>query len=901
MSRLSTHTHSDSFGVGSIDRKRSTTLSQDETHTRINYMKIINEEFQSLQSDPEMKNKSLFDMIDYCELIYEDLTRLKNPDTRLRVFVKGYLIFSYFINSLIMMHFSGFDEFIKANEQDFILYLHLYNFYNGVDSYASPTFAIPLNKIKAWIAEYLESHDLLQFDIEELYDWLDDYIDYLKEKDAYEEEEHEIAKRVDVGNSISKSQDSHNLHNEMLKGYKAHGDHLNAQGSLAISEADSNGRIVNPESDSSDDGSIKDFIDRFPSVRITRLEKSDDNLRQAQKNLLQKVQIQGKKEQQHHQNHIPTKRPPVPSTAPPNLPILNKSFSYDTSALPYPIDNVKDKSVLPYPIDIDDEVQLLNSGYKKDDSRVFHHSSTSPSLSHPRLLNTNEHPRSESLETNNRPIHYKAQKSPSRYEIKDTSSPAYSSRIRTSNQNSNYDNSQISNVKRDFVNGQGHHHLENGNTQLHADSQRKRLELMRAFLICGLRNLGSSCYINLTIQLLFGLQDFKEIFFERKYRKFVEGLKSRALIENLEGRNPLLMSEAISGLLQSFRSHGGAAIAPTKFLRICNRLKPEFNIPNEQQDSQEFLLFLLERLHEELCHEVKQILPYEIEDYMTKWHINVTNNDKKEYQKWYESLVKSEGTSPVNDLFQGHLQSKLICRKCRYESITYSPFTILSLPIPGNHTNKVDLSDCLKYYIQDEILTGDNAWNCPKCNNDTSESEAPSSLDNHPVFTQKRGGLFSLGRRSKSPYKGKPKKTTRVEMSNLENSVSIKSLNFIKMPQVLFVHLARFSMFNLTDKLNTIIKYPLVLKFNNHSSGHEISYKMIGIVNHYGNLKSGHYTALVNKSTSSNNFDDMIYPCWCYFDDDSVRVNLNFSNINGIMSYEEHSSRDVYLLCYERI
>ena len=204
--------------------------------------------------------------------------------------------------------------------------------------------------------------------------------------------------------------------------------------------------------------------------------------------------------------------------------------------------------------------------------------------------------------------------------------------------------------------------------------------------------------------------------------------------------------------------------------------------------------------------------------------------NKDKYMEWCKSLHEHEGSSPIMDLFQGHLQNKLKCNKCGYESVSYSPFSILSLPIPNNYKNEVNLSDCLRYYIQDEVLSGENAWHCPKCNGEVQ------TLENHPVFENKRSGIFRLG--------GKKKHTkSQQTQNNSTNTISTKSINFVKLPTILFIHLSRFSMYNLTDKLDTMIKYPLLLKFNNQ--GPEIGYKLPGMINPFGNLKSGHYTSLV--------------------------------------------------------
>lgn len=389
---------------------------------------------------------------------------------------------------------------------------------------------------------------------------------------------------------------------------------------------------------------------------------------------------------------------------------------------------------------------------------------------------------------------------------------------------------------------------------------------MRDNGVCGLKNLGSSCYINLTIQVLVGVDRFNSLF----YRHANEWLTSRMRS---------LLAEAMVNLVATFNINGGSNIAPTKFLKVLARLKPDFNIPNEQQDAQELLLFLLDRLHEDLA--TKPVLSDV--DYIALWDIDVEPRDREEYLTWYRGLIKYQGESPVNDMCQGHVQSRLICNRCGHRSVSYSSFTILSLPIPHTNNNGVDLTDCLRYYTQDEVLSGENAWKCPKCDK-SLDATKESPMD--AVFQQKKG-MFRFSKRSKSPSK-----KTSTSPQPPATSITIKQLSFIKLPPVLFIHLSRFS-FNLTDKLDTDIAYPMRLQFNHHE--HEITYNLRGFINHYGTLKSGHYTSLVKKNTGVG-ADGHSRSVWCSFDDDHVGINVTHGD-----GHNKVHSRDVYVLCYERV
>lgn len=873
----------------------------DETHnasdTKVHYVRIISKEFRNLQLDENLKSKSIFDLIDYCELLYEKLSELINTEKGLTTYIKGYLIFNYFINSFIMMHFEGFDKFIESNEQDFIIYLNIFAFYNTDDIIRNDSYVVPLRSLRKWVLEYLSLKSLLKFDVNELYQWLFEYIDYLKNKDA-----------VDTPPPMSSSTtDLPEIEDTTL--------HLESM-------------------DEDNSSSLSEFKSKYPSLDNNSIEQPMKSLKY--------------KKYRPPPPPVPTSLPPIPaistsslpptsllpptpSQAPPPIPNHTSRLSSPKMA-PYP---VAKGEATPYPITNSSSDELYfgdqpnrNRSHANNESLTYKFETSDysrpptvvpvPTITRPPVPVPTPVHANGSIHSNS--VNYSLPANPKKFYA---STPIHSHQLvshhhQNGNTQHNYPHQHPQQIA--HYNGYGNgspanthqmapQPLYQQNPYQQVDKKSQKLYYMKEYSICGLKNFGSSCYINLTIQLLFGLAQLKALFTNLEYHKYINDPKYKNLMQLLQSsRDTLLLSEAISGLLRTFVTHGSSSIAPTKFLRIASSLKPDFNIPHEQQDAQEFLLFVLERLHEELSYKLltENIDLPSLEHYISKWNININAKDREEYLKWYQSLIKSEGKSPINDMFQGHLQNKLICNKCGFESINYSPFTILSLPIPKTVNGVVDLADCLRYYTQDEILSGDNAWNCPKCHKPEANETTGHALDNHPVFTPKRSGIFKLAKRSKSP----PKKPLAPPINMAKNtSISIKTLMFIKLPQILFIHLSRFSMYNLTDKLNTVIKYPLQLKFNNNSNNvyHEITYKLVGLINHYGNLKSGHYTSIINKSTVNQsatytNNDNIRQPYWCLFDDENVKLNIGHGYINADgMDCSDLHSRDVYVLCYERI
>ena len=69
-------------------------------------------------------------------------------------------------------------------------------------------------------------------------------------------------------------------------------------------------------------------------------------------------------------------------------------------------------------------------------------------------------------------------------------------------------------------------------------------------------------------------------------------------------------------------------------------------------------------------------------------------------------------------VFSGELQSTVKCKECRYESMVNEIFLDLSLEVSSNTIEK-----CINDFCREEILTGENRYNCPNCKKKTNASK----------------------------------------------------------------------------------------------------------------------------------------------------------------------------------
>jgi ubiquitin C-terminal hydrolase len=163
----------------------------------------------------------------------------------------------------------------------------------------------------------------------------------------------------------------------------------------------------------------------------------------------------------------------------------------------------------------------------------------------------------------------------------------------------------------------------------------------------GISNIGNSCYLNSAIQMMFNSEDFREITKQTIFEN---------IINNYDNSNKLNIFN------------------PSEIKTIVAKNNKMFANTN-QQDSYEFMIFLLDIIDKTLGNSMKNNL-------YDKFGLKTTSNIK--------------------------------CKMahCAHESDNISTELFLILPI----TNELDLSDSYRNYKSVGRLENDNAYFCEKCN-----------------------------------------------------------------------------------------------------------------------------------------------------------------------------------------
>ncbi|KFV66502.1 Ubiquitin carboxyl-terminal hydrolase 44, partial [Dryobates pubescens] len=410
--------------------------------------------------------------------------------------------------------------------------------------------------------------------------------------------------------------------------------------------------------------------------------------------------------------------------------------------------------------------------------------------------------------------------------------------------------------------------------------------------VTGLRNLGNTCYMNSILQVLSHLLIFRECFLKLDLNQTQELLatatngKTRASARHLPAAasaphgsgNPEKVKGSSSVRRPSFSSglSGGASksrnmelIQPrepsSKHISLCHELHTLFQVMwsgkwalvspfamlhsvwrlipafrgYAQQDAQEFLCELLDKVQQEL------------ETTGARYPALIPASQRK--------LIK-QVLNVVNNIFHGQLLSQVTCLACDNKSNTVEPFWDLSLEFPERyHCNGKEMSsqypclltEMLAKFTETEALEG-KIYACDQCN------------------TKRR------------KFSSKPVILTEAQ----------KQLMVCRLPQVLRLHLKRFrwSGRNHREKIGVHVSFEQRLNMEPYCCRESLKsllpdcfiYDLSAVVMHHGKgFGSGHYTA------------------YCYNSEAGFWVHCNDSKLN-MCTMEEVCNAQAYILFYSQ-
>lgn len=294
----------------------------------------------------------------------------------------------------------------------------------------------------------------------------------------------------------------------------------------------------------------------------------------------------------------------------------------------------------------------------------------------------------------------------------------------------------------------------------------------------GLSNLGNTCFLNSCMQALNHTYELNEYLDSSKY------------LEHLNKSIPdYVILEEWNNLRTTMWKQNGV-VSPNRFVffvqKLAKKKDRDLFTGFAQNDLPEFLLFIIDSMHNSISRKMKLSISGKVENNVDKLATECYKMLRTTYQREYSEIM---------ELFYGIYVSELTrLDGSKVLSICPEPYFLLDLEIPDKAKT---LYDCLDAFTKYEILEGQNAW-----------------------------------------YNEKTKKKEDVK----------KRITFWNFPKILIVTLKRFHIDG-SRKLQNLIEFPLEkLDLSKYVSGYKPKsyvYDLYAVCNHSGGTMGGHYTAHV--------------------------------------------------------
>ncbi len=293
----------------------------------------------------------------------------------------------------------------------------------------------------------------------------------------------------------------------------------------------------------------------------------------------------------------------------------------------------------------------------------------------------------------------------------------------------------------------------------------KKLEDVK-YGISKYNNTGITCYINSILAILQQTPIFADYILHASYK------------DKIKSTDSILFQ--LFNVLNLSHSYDNYNINPDTFRKVIS-LKNKMWGYNQQQDTQEFLSFLLNSIEEEIGEKVQFIPGRIINNNSMNNSMNITDNliNIMANNSW-QKFIKNE-FSIMKNLFGGMNHIIITCSNCNNKSHNFDYFHILQLNCSDS------LSESLDEFTKEEVVDKDNMIKCDLC------------------------GHYNK---------------------------STKQTKFWKLPKILIIQFKRFN--NSRIKNTKMIDYPMNLILNNYYyklfavNNH-----------HSNSITSGHYTSTV--------------------------------------------------------
>ena len=275
------------------------------------------------------------------------------------------------------------------------------------------------------------------------------------------------------------------------------------------------------------------------------------------------------------------------------------------------------------------------------------------------------------------------------------------------------DNQNKENFKEDFFSN-----MESGTVIISSKKKPKENinNISYFFPLVGLNNVGSTCFMNATLQCLLHVSELS-LYFLKEFPNDQQTLRKKNSSSESHGS----ISEAYCNLVNSvyeedkkeisnsffsFSNSNNKSFAPRDFKKKLGHYNPQFKY-YEANDSKDLILYLLQTFHEELNYMGDQPFPTYL---MRPDQLNRANSFN-----YFMQTYNIQNFSIASKLFFGTYENRTMCCKCRNLFFSFQKFEFISFPTHKYAGKTFNILDGFKDNREIQDLTGDNQYFCQIC------------------------------------------------------------------------------------------------------------------------------------------------------------------------------------------
>ncbi|KAI2463294.1 cysteine proteinase [Annulohypoxylon bovei var. microspora] len=395
-------------------------------------------------------------------------------------------------------------------------------------------------------------------------------------------------------------------------------------------------------------------------------------------------------------------------------------------------------------------------------------------------------------------------------------------------------------------------------------------------VVVGLSNPANDCFINSVLQALAGLTDLRIYLIRENHRRNIdEPWVYQEIVQHpayrntsewkIQGLQAGLVTQGLKNILDSLNERPiyRKTISAAPFIRVLETAFKQ-RISRQQQDAQEFLQVVAERLCDEYhagrrarqaakkknaaeasANKSEPIDGDAVEERLARL---ATGEDAST-----DTTESSEGApgAEVEDEegfpLEGKYESQIECQKCGFKTKpTESTFCTLTLNVP--QSSSTSLNSCLDGFFKTEYV---DDFKCEKCRLVYAKDLLELRMTHSKSESFKNDAQEAIAKLQHAIDNNPEHPPPDVELPPMRDAPTCriaKHTRLTSFPKIMAIHLSRSIYNSISQKNSAKVSFPEQLLMG--SLLNRKKYKLLGTVTHKGSHHSGHYESFRRQNVS---------------------------------------------------